>query len=567
MLRLKEHSTFLLVAGLLSFGSSQAEERILSFNSDIAIAADATMTVEETIRVRAEGVNIRRGIYRDFPTDYKDALGNRYVVDFEVLKVTRDGRPEPWRTKRLSNGVRVYAGSADTFLRSGAYSYTIRYRTDRQIGYFDDHDELYWNVTGNGWAFVMDKVSATVALPVAVPADDIAMEGYTGRLGGRGQDYTVEVRNGGGSIRASRALTGQEGLTLVISWPKGVVHEPGVSERVGRMLQDNRGVLLALVTLLLVAAYLYIVWSRYGRDPEPGVIFPRYEPPKRYSPASARYISRMSYDNKALSAAVINLAIKGYLSIEKNDDEYQLREKSSSKKLARGEAVLLKELFADGPVLELDQKNHSIIRMATVQHAKALQLDYLNIYFKKNTGLLIRPMMGSLLMLAVIAMLGAFNPVVVAIFVLIMTLHIVFAFLLKAPTPKGRLLMDELEGFRMYLEVAEKEDLNFRHPPDKTPQLFERYLPFAVALGVEQAWAEQFAKVFAALEAEQGVSYQPNWYVGSFSYMGLAGFAENVGSGFTSAISSAATPPGSSSGGGGGGSSGGGGGGGGGGGW
>jgi uncharacterized membrane protein YgcG len=567
MLRLEGYSVFLLVTGLLSFGGSQAEERILSFNSDIVIAADATMTVEETIRVRAEGVNIRRGIYRDFPTDYKDALGNRYVVDFEVLKVTRDGRPEPWQTKRRSNGVRVYVGSADTFLPNGDYSYTIRYRTDRQIGYFDNRDELYWNVTGNGWVFVMDEVSATVTLPIAVPANDIVVEGYTGRFGDKGQDYTVEVRNGGGSIRASRALAGQEGLTLAISWPKGIVHEPDTSERIGRMLHDNRGVLLALVTLLLVAAYLYIVWSRYGRDPEPGVIFPRYEPPKNYSPASARYISRMSYDNKALSAAVINLAIKGYLSIAKNDDEYLLREKSSNQSLAGGEAVLLKELFADGPILELEQKNHSIIRMATLQHAKALQLDYLNIYFKKNTGLLIRPLLGSLLMLAAIAVLGALNPVAVAIFVLILTLHIVFAFLLKAPTPKGRLLMDELDGFRMYLEVAEKDDLNVRHPPDRTPQLFERYLPFAVALGVEQAWAEQFTKVFATLEAKQGVSYQPNWYVGSFSYMGLADFADNVGSGFTSAISSAATPPGTSSGSGGGGSSGGGGGGGGGGGW
>ena len=164
----------LLLAGLLSFGSGHADERILSYHSDITIAADATMTVEESITVRAEGVNIRRGIYRDFPTDYTDALGNRYVVEFEVLGVSRDGRPEPWYTDKQSNGVRVYAGSANTFLTPGDYTYTIRYRTDRQIGYFDDHDELYWNVTGNGWDFAMDKVSATVSLPGDIPGNDIA---------------------------------------------------------------------------------------------------------------------------------------------------------------------------------------------------------------------------------------------------------------------------------------------------------------------------------------------------------------------------------------------------------
>ena len=119
----------------------------------------------------------------------------------------------------------------------------------------------------------------------------------------------------------------------------------------------------------------------------------------------------------------------------------------------------------------------------------------------------------------------------------------------------------------MYLRVAEKDDLNHRYPPDKTPELFERYLPFAVALGVEQVWAEQFADVFAAIEVEQGTSYQPHWYHGTFNHNRLGSFADNVGSGFSSAISSASTPPGSSSGGGGGGFSGGGGGGGGGGGW
>jgi uncharacterized membrane protein YgcG len=558
---------FLLLAGSLSLSVSHSEERILSFKSEIAIAADATMTVEETIRVRAEGVNIRRGIYRDFPTDYKDALGNRYVVDFEVLKVTRDGRPEPWQTKRRSNGVRVYAGSADTFLPNGDYSYTIRYRTDRQIGYFDDRDELYWNVTGNGWAFVMDEVSATVTLPIVVPANDIAVEGYTGRSGGRGQNYSTDVRDGGASIRSTRALNNSEGLTLVIGWPKGIVAEPSTPQRIGYVLQDNRGILLSLVTLLIAATYLYVAWSRYGRDPEPGVIFPHYEPPKGYSPASARYISKMGYDSNALSAAVINLAVKGYLSIIKRDNEYLLQKKSSTEKLARGESVLLKGLFADGPVVELDNQNHALIGAARSVHEEALKRDYKNIYFFKNTGLLMPSLIGSLLMLAAIGLLGAMAPIVVFLFVLNIALHGLFVYLMKAPTPKGRLLLDKLEGFRMYLEVAEKDDLDYRYPPEKTPELFERYLPFAVSLGVEQAWAEQFAKVFAELEAKQGVSYQPNWYDGSFSYMGLADFADNVGSGFTSAISSAATPPGSSSGSGGGGSSGGGGGGGGGGGW
>lgn len=562
--------TLLFVAGLLVIGVAYSDERILSYHSEIAVATDGKMTVAETISVRVEGVNIRRGIFRDFPTRYKDALGNRYMVEFDVLDVTRDGSPEKWRTKSVSNGVRVYVGDADILLRNDDYSYTIRYRTDRQIGYFDDHDELFWNVTGNGWDFEIDAVSATVSLPGNVLADEITMAGYTGIFGAKGTDYVADVRDGAATIRATRALSDREGLSLVLSWPKGVVAEPGVLQRFAYVLQDNRSVLLALATLLAVAAYLFTMWSRYGRDPEPGVIFPRYEPPKGYSPASARYISKMGYDNEALSAAVINLAVKGYLSITKKDDTYTLRKKpsdGSKEKLAKGEAVLLAGFFADGTEIELDQENHATLSLAISNHSEALQQDYQNIYFKKNLGLLLPSALGAIVMLGATVILGAVAPIAIGLFFLILLLHVLFGYLLQAPTTKGRLLMDELEGFRMYLEVAEKEDLGHRYPPEKTPALFERFLPFAVALGVEQAWAEQFATVFSTLEAKQGISYQPLWYSGTFSYMNLAGFADNVGGGFSSAISSAATPPGSSSGGGGGGFSGGGGGGGGGGGW
>ena len=227
---------------------------------------------------------------------------------------------------------------------------------------------------------------------------------------------------------------------------------------------------------------------------------------------------------------------------------------------------MLSALFSDGPVLDLDDKNHAIIGEARTVHRKALKRDYLNIYFRRNSGLLLPPILVSLVMLGVILFLQAITPMVVGLFVVILALHLLFAYLLKAPTPKGRLLMDKLNGFKLYLEVAEKDDLNLRHPPDKTPELFERYLPFAVALGVEQAWADQFTRVFATLNAEQGVDYRPRWYGGDFNCTRLSNFADNVGSSFASAISSAATPPGSSSGVGGG-SSGGGGGGGGGGGW
>jgi uncharacterized membrane protein len=175
-------------------------------------------------------------------------------------------------------------------------------------------------------------------------------------------------------------------------------------------------------------------------------------------------------------------------------------------------------------------------------------------------------------LIAAILTLGVFGgSIALLIVVLVNTLmHGLFAYLLKAPTARGRWLLDQLDGFRLYLDVAEKDDLNRAHQPEKTPELFEQYLPYALALGVEQHWADQFTDVFARMQADSQRAYQPLWYQGNFDPGRLGSFASSVGSDFSSAISSAATPPGSSSGGGGGGgggSSGGGGGGGGGGGW
>jgi len=562
MLRVVAASLLLLVAL-----AAPAAERILDYHSAIEVHPDASVTVAETIVAQAAGQLIRRGTYRDFPTDYRDRLGNRYRVGFEVLEVTRNGDPEPFHTERRANGMRVYIGSANRFVEHGRQEYVIRYRTDRQLGYFERHDELYWNVTGNGWDLPIDRARAVVRLPAGVPSGEITLEAYTGHQGSTEQSFAAGVDGREGWLEASRPLAPREGFTIVVGWPKGHVHEPGRAERLERTLADNRGLLIALTGLLIALGYLVWAWARHGRDPRPGVIFPHYEPPSGYSPASTRFIMRMGYDNRAFTAAVISLAVKGYLEIDEQGGKYTLRQRTSVQPLAAGEKTLLEALFAGGASVELDNKNHALLARAKLAHQRSLKRDYQKLYFLNNSGLLL-PSFGATVVLAIaIGLLGDFRPLVVAVFVVIIVVHLVFAWLLRAPTQRGRRLMDQLEGFRTYLEVAEKDELNLRNPPAKTPELFERYLPFALALGVEQKWAEKFAAVFARLGADGGARYQPAWYSGNFNARDLGGFAAGVGKSLTSAISSASTPPGSSSGGGGGGSSGGGGGGGGGGGW
>ena len=157
-----------LLALLALAPAAFADERILAFDSDLAIQADGSLLVTETIRVRAEGRHIRRGIYRDFPTRYRIATATGFGLALNCWACERDGRSEPSFTERLANGVRINTGN-DTFLPTpGEFTFTIRYRTTRQLGFFADHDELYWNVTGLGWRFPIDEVHARVSLPSPV---------------------------------------------------------------------------------------------------------------------------------------------------------------------------------------------------------------------------------------------------------------------------------------------------------------------------------------------------------------------------------------------------------------
>jgi uncharacterized membrane protein YgcG len=557
----------LVLAALVWIVPAQAAERIFDYRGEIEVHADGSMIVTETIVVQAAGRLIRRGIYRDFPTDYRDRLGNRYRVGFEVLGVTRNGLTEPFHTEQRANGVRVYVGRANAYVEPGRHEYAIRYRTDRQLGHFEAHDELYWNVTGNGWDFPIEHAGAVVRLPASVPMAEVTVEGYTGRQGSTEQSYEAFVLGYEASIATTRPLDPREGLTIVVGWPKGYVHEPSRAERLHRMLVDNRGLLVAGMGALLILAYLVWAWLRYGRDPRRGVIFPHYEPPAGYSPASARFIMRMSYDNRAFTAAILNLAVKGHLELGEARGRYVLHKGDSEKPLAAGEQALLDALFASGDSVELDNKHHALLNRAKIEHRKSLRRDYQKKYFFTNAMLLV-PSIGALLVLAfAVSLLDGFSVAVAAVFVLLIAAHVLFYYLLRAPTALGRRLLDKLEGFRMYLQVAEKDELNLRNPPAKTPELFEQYLPYALALGVEQKWAEKFAAMFARLDAEGGSSYRPRWYAGDFNPRQLGRFAAGVGTSLNTAISSASTPPGSSSGGGGGGFSGGGGGGGGGGGW
>lgn len=575
------------LAFLLLATATAAEERILSWRSDIAVLPDSTLEVTETLLVRAEGDQIRRGILRDFPTTYVDRRGMRVVTGFDVIEVMRDGRPEPHRTERLANGIRVRIGEPEVYLAPGEYTYAIRYRTDRQLGFFPDHDELYWNVTGNGWDFPIDSAAAVVRLPGNVPADAIRVEAYTGPQGAQGLDWQASTDAGMASFQTTRGLGPREGFTIVASWPKGVVSAPGTGERVRYALRDAWPALLAAMGLLLLVAYYIRAWVAVGRDPPGRIVVPRYDAPQGQSPASMRYLRRMAYDDRCFAAAVLSLAVQGGLTIEQEKSGLLGRKRTytlhSSRPASGGatcsedEARLHGQLFASSTSVQLDDKNQVLLNAVKLGHMKQLRKQFTPSLFRINGGwhgggvVLTLLIGGGLIWLANRAGFAptwwfATKPGWIAIGAGVAALltNLAFGRLLKAPTIAGRAVMDHIEGFRLYLDVAEGDELKLIDEPPLTTELFERYLPAALALEVEQHWAERFSEVFAT----QAATHSPNWYRGdSWSTRDVARFSSGLGSSFSSAIASASTAPGSSSGGGGGGSSGGGGGGGGGGGW
>jgi uncharacterized membrane protein YgcG len=617
----------LFLVAAIAAGAAESE-RILSFDSVVDIDADAGLTVTETITVLATGESIRHGLVREFPTRYKTPDGHGVTVGFRVLSVRCDGDKEEYRIKDAGNGKRIYMGRKDALLPPGRHTYALTYRTDGQIGQFAGYDELYWNVTGNGWRLPIERATALVRLPPGATVQKLAA--YTGPTGAKGRDFTARQDGDTASFATTAPLPPGQGLTVAVSFPKGFVHPPSATQR----LLTGGPFPVAAGGLVAVTVYFLLAWLRLGRDPGAGTVVPLYAPPPGVDAPGARYLRRMGFDDKTFAAALVDMAVAGGLRLADDGDAYAVSRGSTAFAPGSWRQAVRDALLRAGDTLRLTQTNHATIAAARTVLRKDLERTFTGRLFHANTPAFV---LGALLSAGVLALAAyvaddadmawvsigwltlwtfamamlairagralsrarrrpgvktvaaailltlfavpflvgevagaAFLSVAVSLpaaaaLACIAVLNAVFRHLLKAPTAEGRRVMDALEGFRLYLAVGERERLNLLNPPDRTPELFEKYLPYALALDVEVAWTAQFAGVLARA-AEQG--YTPVWYSGrSFESGDYSGFAGDLGDGFAASVAAAATAPGSSSGSGGGGSSGGGGGGGGGGGW
>jgi len=640
-----------ILAALLAFAALPAAaqdstERITDYSSDITVAKNGGLTVTETITVMVQDDQIRHGIFRDFPTTYTDRYGRRMRVGFTVLRVTRDGFNEPYDLANIEDGERIKIGDANVLLSPGLHTYTITYATDRQIGFYDKFDELYWNVTGNFWAFPIDQAEAIVHLP---PGARILQSAYyTGAAGSRDQNAASEKLSGNViRFRTTEALQANEGLTIAVGFNKGAVLPPSAVELRADFIRDNASMIVALAGTLILLVYFGVTWWSFGRDPKHGTIIPLFAPPDGFSPAAVRYVHLMAYDRKAYAASLIDMAVKGYLTIAENDGTYTLTRTGKSEEacgLSDTESAIAARIFEDGNAIEMKQVNHTNIAASISALKTTLHNEYEKNYFVTNlhwliggVAILILTALGSAIlssgsaaaasamfplgMFAVAAslfvhrawnawqsaiygpgsrILNTFGALFMTAFAIpfIGVMIVVFAgfggeislpaaaalvvggvacyvfyHLLKAPTLAGAKIRDQIDGFRIFLNTAEKDRLEKLNPPNVTPAVFEKFLPYAIALDCENQWSKRFEAEAAAAGSVPSAGaayggYMPIWYSGrSFDSFGAGGFASALGASLAASAASAATAPGSGAGSGGGGFSGGGGGGGGGGGW
>jgi uncharacterized membrane protein YgcG len=560
---------FLTIVLCLAPLAAKAEERITDFDVTLRVEKDGDILVREEIAVVSEGNAIQRGIFRDLPRFYlKD--GRRLPYRYDINTVLRDGVKEPYAIETEGNAYRVRIGDADVFLANGPHAYVIDYEVKNQVRYFDGYDEIYWNATGNYWIFGIDRARASIELPSSAPASQYAA--YTGHEGASGRDYAYAAHPNH-VFTTTRPLGPGEGLTVAIGFAKGVVDPPSAADARGDWWALNAATVVLGGAFGLIGLYSWLAWRSVGRDPPKGPVFARYEPPAGHGPAAVHYVYHRGLSgHSAMIASLVNLGIRKRLKIDVVRKTTVLTRQDAAAPASPGDVEIALEngLFSGLDTVEFGGKYSERLTAAYIEFQKRLARAYGSPYFRWNIAYLIVAVL--LLVSALIIAVNlasewtSLHTLVAGGLVL---LTFAAAYFLPAPTEMGQAVRTEIEGFRLYLKTAEELQLNAFEigsdaPPPMTVERYERFLPYAIALGVEKPWTEHFER----LMPKQAADYRPNWLNGRFSDgRSLSSFNSALVAGISSGVSSALPQSSSSSGSRGGGSSGGGGGGGGGGGW
>lgn len=491
--------------------------RIADFQDNISIASNGTALVREKITLVFVGSF--QGIHRTIPIEYPGPGGTNYTLFLKVINVTsEDGAGLVYESHRNGDfrDLKIYVPGADDATRT----VEITYKVLNGVRYFPDHDEFYWNVTGNDWPVPIDHVAASVQFPNDA-AGSLRAQAFTGVYGSKDQDATSQIQGSTVSFESNNPLPMRGGMTIDVYLPKGILTEPSGFTRAWWFLASNPIILLPLWTLIV----MFVLWWYKGRDPDPGrSVAPMYEPPPGMSPAEAGTLVQDKVHPRDITSTIIDLAVRGYIKIEEVEDtsmvffhhkDYEfhlLKPEKEWQGLAPHETVMLANVFDAGDVVRLSSlKNRFYTAIPTIREDIMASLRSKNMYLldpESANGYSVAAAVVIAAPFIIAQFLGwdVFSSVPMLILAIAVSALIwwLFARVMSAKTVKGAQTTVAVLGFQEFMNRVDADRL--KTMPTNT---FEKFLPYAMALGVEHHWAKAFQGI---------VQDPPTWYAAPGGY-------------------------------------------------
>ena len=489
---------------------------INKFHSDIMIHEDSSIIVKETIDV--EFHQSRHGIYREIPFQYRDDLGKVITTPTRVLSVVDEsGKAWKYEVKKIGPMIHIRIGDAKRYVK-GQQTYVITYEVENVILFFNDHDELYWNVTGNYWKAPIKEASSTVSLITKEKSKSLMITGFEGSYGSK-EECGYETFDNSGKFFTKRSLNMGEGLTIVFGWDKGLVFPPSSWKKFlwAINLEEN------WIFLFPIFSFLYMTnrWYRKGRDPRVREsVTVMYEPPKFENkpliPAEVGTLIDEKLDPRDITSTIVGLAVKGYIKIEEMKEEgilfdktdyYLKKVKNHDSNLNPFEIELMKDLFPvslpGALISELKNKFYTNLdELKKILFGELIRKKYFLSSPEKVRNSYIAAGIVILVFAILLFMFLIPNSGVKSFIAGILTGVPVLAFAKFMPTKTrvGTSTYMDILGFQEFMNRAEKDRLERMGDKD----LFSKFLPYAIALDVADNWARAFGGIYQE---------PPDWYV------------------------------------------------------